>query len=946
MRRPAGMRRSRIAPLLAALLLSAPPLTRTAGAQQPVLPADSATLLMREGEQAWLDGHAASVRRAIALWDQARAVAVRRNDRAAQAEALLRAGRALGALSVHDTAAAYLGEALALGRASGDRAGEARTLVELARVHLATGRTAAARARADSALALAGALPRSTADEVEAGARTIRGVALRLAARVDSARAELRRALALRRRAGDRRGEGEALQVLGDVYRIDSQYDSAFASYNSALALQERAGDLRGAAWTHRGAAVLYDGAMQRDLQIEHSRRALAGFVEAGDRRGQALALVDVARYHRRNGAVDSATAAARGAVARAREIGDRPSEANALMELGVNLMLAGRNDSVGVYMREALDRARGSGDVWLEVVALKSLAEVYDAAGQDSAVDLYRAAVAKARAARLAVLEAPALQSLATLLAVQGQLDSAQAGFARAAWLARSVGDRLIETWAVRGEADIARTHGGHQGLRSAVALYDSAAWALSTVVAGVGGDRDRLGMVGAEDGPWGDWALTWLARAEYVGAAAAQLAALAASERGRAQALLLLMRHGSTERAGTQAVNVPPPGADLPAEGRALLRRAREGGQAVIMYQVVDDTLLRWLLPPAGEPRFARSAIAPDTLAALVVGARAMLGADEASGRGVGGRRAVELEEPMPAGAPYRGALQRLAALLLPDSLDRLLPAGSEVVLIPAGVLNLVPFAALPLPGGDYLGARHPLRYAPSLTTLAQAEARPVVRRGELSRALVVGNPAMPTITTYTGEEVELDPLPGAAREADEVAARLGARALHETAASETGVLTLLPDAPLVHLATHGFAYSAEDRAQDSFVALAPGGGANGLLTVSEVLSQPGPMHAELVVLSACQSGLGNLQNGEGTVGLQRAFLARGARSVLVSLWSVSDRATEALMRGFYTHWLNDRDHPGKAEALRRAQADVRAMPGLESPLYWAAFQLAGAR
>ncbi|HKG91908.1 MAG TPA: CHAT domain-containing protein, partial [Gemmatimonadaceae bacterium] len=162
----------------------------------------------------------------------------------------------------------------------------------------------------------------------------------------------------------------------------------------------------------------------------------------------------------------------------------------------------------------------------------------------------------------------------------------------------------------------------------------------------------------------------------------------------------------------------------------------------------------------------------------------------------------------------------------------------------------------------------------------------------------------------------------------------------------ASEQEVRRRLPAARLVHLATHGFAYGTEARSRESFVALAPGGGFDGLLTVGELLDDPAlALSAELVVLSACQTGLGDLKQAEGTVGLQRAFLGRGARSVLVSLWSVGDRPTELLMRRFYRHWLDDADHPSKAEALRRAQADVRATPGLEHPQNWAAFQLVGA-
>jgi CHAT domain-containing protein len=85
--------------------------------------------------------------------------------------------------------------------------------------------------------------------------------------------------------------------------------------------------------------------------------------------------------------------------------------------------------------------------------------------------------------------------------------------------------------------------------------------------------------------------------------------------------------------------------------------------------------------------------------------------------------------------------------------------------------------------------------------------------------------------------------------------------------------------------------------------------------------------------------------LRRAEGIVGLQRAFLAKGARSVLVSLWSVDDAATRLLMERFYTHWLDDADHPSKADALRRAQTDLRRTAGYNDPRFWAAFQLVGA-
>jgi CHAT domain-containing protein len=147
-------------------------------------------------------------------------------------------------------------------------------------------------------------------------------------------------------------------------------------------------------------------------------------------------------------------------------------------------------------------------------------------------------------------------------------------------------------------------------------------------------------------------------------------------------------------------------------------------------------------------------------------------------------------------------------------------------------------------------------------------------------------------------------------------------------------------LADASVVHLATHGYAYASDARQRDSFVALAADSVNDGLLTVGEVLDLPGRLRADLVVLSACQTALGVQTTSEGTVGLQRAFLAKGARSLLVSLWSVDDAVTRRFMERFYAHWLAG---AGKGEALRRAQAEVRATH--PNPRYWAAFQLVGA-
>jgi CHAT domain-containing protein len=144
------------------------------------------------------------------------------------------------------------------------------------------------------------------------------------------------------------------------------------------------------------------------------------------------------------------------------------------------------------------------------------------------------------------------------------------------------------------------------------------------------------------------------------------------------------------------------------------------------------------------------------------------------------------------------------------------------------------------------------------------------------------------------------------------------------------------------IVHFATHGILNSTQPQLSGLVLSLVDekGTSQNGFLQLRDVFNLNLP--AELVVLSACETGLGEDVKGEGLVGLTRGFMYAGSPRVLVSLWSVSDRATAELMATFYKKMLQDGLKP--AAALRAAQLEMWQQQQWQAPYYWAAFTLQG--
>lgn len=261
-------------------------------------------------------------------------------------------------------------------------------------------------------------------------------------------------------------------------------------------------------------------------------------------------------------------------------------------------------------------------------------------------------------------------------------------------------------------------------------------------------------------------------------------------------------------------------------------------------------------------------------------------------------------------------RALYDRLMRPLAPDI------QGPRVTISPHGSLHYLPFAAL-FDGKQYLIDRYSLRVIPSASVLAYLKSEPAAKIGKL---LALGNPDLG------------DPaydLPNAQQEALQVAKLFpDSRALVRQQASKTAVKDLGSSFAMLHFASH--AKFDPDAPLNSGLYLAKGSEADGRLTVRDLYSLR--LDAQLVTLSACETGVGKVLSGDDVIGLTRGFLYAGARSIVASLWEVDDAATAELMISFYQHLSTT----GPREALRLAQLETRAKH--PAPRLWAAFEITG--
>jgi CHAT domain-containing protein len=289
---------------------------------------------------------------------------------------------------------------------------------------------------------------------------------------------------------------------------------------------------------------------------------------------------------------------------------------------------------------------------------------------------------------------------------------------------------------------------------------------------------------------------------------------------------------------------------------------------------------------------------------------------------------------------------AAERIGRELVPLDRDENFGNAKAIIVVPDGILHYLPFEVLRIrngAGSKYLVESAAVSYCPSASALALLTSP--VRRGKWKKDLLAfGGPeyVRGAETTIREEGIEWTPLAFSKKEILDIARLYSANSvdvLAGNAATEDNVKRWpLNDYRIIHFACHGFLDERYPYRSALALSVTDASEEDGLLQMREIYGLT--MNAELVVLSACQTGKGPLERSEGPMGLARPFFFAGARSVIASLWPVNDKASVVFMREFYGRLKGGCP---ASEALRGAKRKMLSSRW-RHPFYWAGYMLQG--
>ncbi|KAL9986709.1 hypothetical protein ACROYT_G000893 [Oculina patagonica] len=827
----------------------------------------------------------------------------------------------------------YYEKALAIRVKNGERKGEAACYFGLGTVFQSLGEYFKAKEYLEKALVI------TTAIGYKQGEGAIYGSlanAFHALGDVVQAKEFFEKALTISKKIGDIKGEATCYANLGCVFRFLGDYSKAREFFEKALEIKNEIGDRNGESEAYGNLGIAFQHLGEYVKAKEHFEKALAITREIGDKKGEALVYGNIGTLLELLGEFVQAAEYLEKALLIFKVIGDRCSEGVTYGNLGSVFASLGEYAKAEEYLAKSLAIREEIGDILGEASVYENLGTIFASLHEYAKGKQY---LKKALAISIQIgnrqLEAACLFNLGSVFERGGEYVKADKYYERALEISKGTGDIEAELrchcslmWVKWLEGN------GEDTFDSLVASIHSCE---KLRVFLKDNDKFQISLLDRNASPY-------LLLSSLFCVAGDPNKALYSLELGRARALADLMSNQYSMENKFSA---------NPQSWVGIESIMKKENHCTCLYiSRVFHRIFLWILKTNGVIEF-RTNIAADEISTCNQPKEVFRKFCTLTKKHFEDRSLVSIKIKQPADGFFQHdslldfrlveeyeenqdpgpSLAQYYKMIIAPVADLL--KEPEIIIVPDRTLYQVPFAALPDESGKYLSETFRIRIVPSLMTLKIIQDSPADYHSQTG-ALIVGDPKVGRVL-YKGRVENISRLPCAGKEAEMIGRVLGVSPLLGEHATKQAVLQSINSVSLIHFAAHGDAERGE-------IALAPLRSTqvtpqeeDYLLTMAEISKVH--LRAKLVVLSCCHSGQGDIKV-EGVVGIARAFLGSGARSVLVALWAIEDSATEQLMGRFYEHLVRGES---ASESLHEAMKWMRAN-GYSDVRQWAPFMLIG--
>ncbi|XP_078354525.1 uncharacterized protein LOC144639152 isoform X3 [Oculina patagonica] len=899
----------------------------------------------REGEATCYD-NLGTIFKSVGEYDKAKechekalAISKEIGDRNGQAFSYRQLGSVLQSTGEYEKAKKYLKAALLFDEEIGSRDGEASLYGKLGMVFQSCGEYDKANEYHKKALAIREEIGDRKG---EASSYSNLGTVHYSVGEYVKAKEYHMKALAISKEIGDRNGEAFSCGKLGSVLQSTGEYEKATKYLEAALLFNKEIGNRDEEAFFYGNLGIVFQSVGEYDKANEYFKKALAIRKETGNRKAEASTYSNLGTVHYSVGEFDKAKEYYEKALDIREEISDKEGEGADCGNLGTVFISLGEYDKAKEYLQKALTLREEIGDKKGEAAVYGNLGAVFQTIGDyNKAREFLEKALTISKEIGDRKREALVSSNLGFLFEFLGEYVEAEENHKTALAISEEIGDVKEQPKLLCNLGFVMLQAGKIQEALSYLLPSIQKCENMREFLR----DNDQFKISFSHENDYVYWVLT-----AFFCAAGNPNRALYVSELCRARALADLM---SAKYSVKNQISANPQswvGIESVMD--------KEPTRCTCLYFSYDDhDIFLWILKARrfvhfqkvnGKEMIVHNGLI-ENLDEFLTNERfrsvGILPEEHCEDRSLNDIEQKPCEEDIRTasrmgknGKDNQQSLKRNLSLcqkLIIAPVVHLIE-GPEIIIVPDRSLYSIPFAALPDESGNYLSETFRIRVVPSLTTLKLIQDSPADYHSQTG-ALIVGNPDVGKVHLH-GRKRTILSLPCAENEATMIGEKLGVDPLLGKQATKQAVLQVINTVSLIHFAAHGDAERGE-------IALAPAFRTPNktpreedyLLTMSDISKVQ--LRAKLVVLSCCHSGRGHIRT-EGVVGIARAFLGSGARSVLVALWALDDSATEQFMSRFYEHLVGG---DSASESLHEAMKWMRSN-GYSEVRQWAPFMLIG--